>query len=88
VGKRRSAGGQDLDKGVHVLHLVGVLGRMGVHALHPLPLGRPVGTRLCGVDVVVHAVQQGADHHGGDADGQCSYVVQLVHLAGADGVVV
>jgi hypothetical protein len=88
VGKRGSAGSQDLHERVRVLDLVGVLGRMAVHTLHTLALGSAVDTSLRGVDVVVYSVQAAYDDHGGDALERDDHVLLLVDFTGADLVLV
>lgn len=66
MGKRSSASGENLNKRVGVLHLVGVFLGVGIHAGHALAVGGASDAGLRGVDVVVHAVEGAADNHGGD----------------------
>lgn len=58
VGEGGGAGGDDLDEGVGVLDLVGVLFGVGVHTLHTFTLGSTLDTTLGGVNVVVEAVEK------------------------------
>lgn len=86
VGEGGGAGGDDLDEGVGVLDLVGVLLGGGIDALHALAIRCTLDTGLSSVDVVVETVEEGDDDHGGEALGEGLDVVPLVDLAGAHGV--
>lgn len=88
VRKTRGARCEDLHERVHMLDFVGVLGCVGVYALHARALGGAVDARLRGVDVVVEAVEKAGDDHGGEADEEGGDVLALVDLASAHGVVV
>lgn len=88
VRKGSSAGSEDLDEGVDVFDLVGILGSIGVDALHAGTLGRTVDAGLSSVDVVVQTVHETDDDHSGKTDEQGLDVLALVDLTGAYGVVV
>ena len=66
MGKRSSASGENLNKRVGMLDLVGILLGVGIHAGHALAVRGASDAGLRGVDVVVHAVEGAADNHGGD----------------------
>lgn len=88
VSERGSAGSDDLDEGVEMLDLVGVLLGVAVHALHAATLGRSGNADLGSVDVVVGTIESGDDNHGGNALEEGNQVVSLVDGAGAHGVLV
>lgn len=88
VSKRGSAGSENLDKGVGVLDLVGVLGGMAVDTLHTSALGSSVDTSLGSVDVVVYTVEAADDEHCGNTLKSDDHVLLLVDLAGLNLVLV
>jgi hypothetical protein len=87
VGEGCGTGGENLDEGVGVLDIVGVLGGVVVDALHAVTLRGAFDTRLGGVDVVVETVEGTDDNHGRNTLGDDDHVVQLVGSAGAGWVV-
>jgi hypothetical protein len=88
VGERGSAGSEDLDEGVGVLNLVGILGGVGVDALHAATLRRAVDTSLSGVNVVIDTVESTDNDHGGDTLESDDHVPLLVNLTSLDLVLV
>lgn len=78
MGKRGSASSDDLDEGVQVLNLVGVLGSMGVDTVHSATLRSTLNTNLSAVDIVVQTVGESDDNHGGEADTESLEVVDFV----------
>lgn len=88
VGERGSAGSEDLDEGVSVLDLVGVLLSVTVNALHPLALRSTVDTSLGGVNVVVDTIEATDNQHGWNALDSDEHVLLLVDLARLDLVLV
>lgn len=88
MGKGGGASSDDLDVGVEMLDLVGVLGGVAVDALHANTLGGTLDADLRGVDVIVGTVEEGDDDLGGDALDDGDEVVGLVDGAGAELVVV
>jgi hypothetical protein len=82
VSEGRGAGGDNLHERVQVLDLVGVLGRVGVGALHPLALRRTLNTNLRCVDIVVSTVQKSDDDDSRDALDKVDQVANLVNGAG------
>lgn len=88
MGEGGSAGSDDLDKGVEVLDLVGVLFGVVVDAGHAASLGGAFDADLGSVDVVVGAVEEGGDEEGGGTLEEGDDVGGLVDGAGAHGVLV
>lgn len=88
VGERSSAGSDDLDEGVEMLDLIGVLGGVGVDTVHATSLRSTEDTDLGLVDVVVHTVESSDNDHGGQADEEGLEVVELVDGTGTHGVLV
>lgn len=88
MSERGSAGSDNLDEGVEMLDLVGVLLGVAVHALHAATLRSSGNTDLGSVDVVVGTIESGDDNHGGDALEEGDQVVSLVDGTGAHGVLV
>jgi hypothetical protein len=88
VSERSSAGSENLDEGVGVLDLVGVLLGVAVDTLHTLALGSAVNTSLSGVDVVVYTVEAADNDHGRNALEGDHHVLLLVDLTGPDLVLV
>ena len=87
VGERGGASGENLDERVGVLDFVGVLLGVSIDAGHAGALGSAGGATLGGVDVVVQTVEGAADDVGGNSFRDDLDVVQLVDLAGTEGVV-
>ncbi|KAK6833440.1 hypothetical protein PG987_008134 [Apiospora arundinis] len=87
VSERGSAGSEDLDEGVGVLDLVGVLLGGVVDTLHTDAIGSAGNTGLGGVDVVVETVEESGGNLGREALAGSHEVLLLVDLAGSHGVV-
>lgn len=83
-----SAGSDDLDEGVQVLDLVGVLGGVGIDTVHAATLRSAEDTNLSLVDIVVHTVESSDDDHGGETDAEGLEVMKLVNGTGTHGVLV
>jgi hypothetical protein len=88
VSERGSAGSENLDEGVGVLDLVGVLRSVGVDALHAATLRRTVDTSLGSVDIVVSTVESTDNDHGGNALESDDHVPLLIDLTSLDLVLV
>ncbi len=78
VGKGRRAGRDDLDEGIQIFRLVGVLGRVRVDAVHAMTFGSAQHTDLGLVDVVVHAVEEGHDRIRRQALAESLHVVSFI----------
>ena len=83
-----SARSEDLDEGVRMLDLVGVLGSVLVHPRHARALRSTRNTSLRNVDVVVSTVKQTDDDHCWHTLCDDLHVLELVDLTGAHWVVV
>jgi hypothetical protein len=86
VSERSSASSDDLDEGVEILDLVGVLGSMSINAVHTTALRSTENANLSLVDIVVHTVETGDDNIGGEAVAEGSKIVALIDGTGAHGV--
>jgi hypothetical protein len=84
VSERGSAGSENLDEGVGVLDLVGVLLRVAVDTLHTGTLRSSVDTSLSGVNVVVDTVESTDNEHGWNALEGDDHVLLLVDFASPD----
>lgn len=82
VSEGGSAGGDDLDEGVQVLDLVGVLGGVAVDAVHAGALRGSHDTDLGLVDIVVDTVEGDDDGDGGEADQEGLEVVEFIDRTG------
>jgi hypothetical protein len=88
VSERGSAGSENLDEGVGVLDLVGVLLSVAVDASHAGTLGSSVNTSLGSVNVVVDTVEAANHEHGRDTLEGDEHVLLFVDLTRADLVLV
>ncbi|VUC31347.1 unnamed protein product [Clonostachys rosea] len=83
VSERGSAGSENLNEGVAVFDLVGVLLGVAVDTGHTGTLRGSENTRLSTVDVVVDTVESSNNDHGGDADEDSLDVVDFVQRTSA-----
>ena len=81
-------GSDDLNEGVEVFDLVGVLGCIRVHTFHTTTFGSSKHTDLRTVDVIRHAVQSADDNLGREADEGSLHVVKFVDRSCSELVVV
>jgi hypothetical protein len=88
VGEGCSAGSDDLNEGVEILDLVGVLGCICVNTLHAAAFRSSEHTDLRTVDIVRHAVQSTDDDLGREADEGSLHVVKLVDGSSSELIVV
>jgi hypothetical protein len=88
VCERCSAGSDDLNEGVEVLDLVGVLGCICVNTLHATTFRSSEHTDLRTVNIVGHAVQRADNDLGRKADEGSLHVVKLVDGSSSELVVV
>jgi hypothetical protein len=88
VSERGSASSENLDERVGVFDLVGILGGVAVDTSHTLTLGGAFNTSLCSVDVVVCAVEDTDNEHGGNTLEGDDHVLLLVDFTILDLVLV
>ena len=83
MSEGRSARSDDLDEGVEVLDLVRVFVSLFVNTLHTDAFRGTGDTRLSGVNIVAHTVQESDDNHGGDTLEENHHVMPLVDCSRA-----